>query len=200
MTDTGPAEFDQAPQDPQPQYEELESGRGHEANMRRAGIGWPPRRGLFGALVAIVAAAALLLLSVVFLLGRGGNGPLQTLQPDHQARQVALAYARSEATLQFAASWRMYATCYQQENPLNEWVALKESEANGASVAPPDTDYRVIAVTPAGGVDRVEVRVTAPTGRQLDYEVDVTEDQGREVVVDTGDLGHPISDCTRRGS
>lgn len=146
-----------------------------------------------------LAATALLALLALAGLGLTGNGPLQDLEPDHQAKAVARQYARATAELRFADAWSLYDACYQQVNPEGPWVALKESETRtlGASAAPADTRYDVVAVTTDSGSQRVQMRVTTADGRQLTYEVDVRNQNGREVVVDEGDIGHPMAnyDC-----
>jgi hypothetical protein len=185
MTDQTPPPFDPRDSRAQDAHPEVAfAGQAGYGRLRRR----PNRR-----LSVLVAGAAVLALlaSLLAFLGVTGNGPLQWLSPDYQARQTALGYARAAAALDYRTAWTYYAPCYQRLNPEAQWVALKEQEASGAGIAsaPTDTGYSVVSVRPDGPVKRVEVRVTTFDGRSLDYEVDVA----RGGIVDTGDVGHHVA-------
>ena len=162
----------------------------------------PPERRYLAAL--LVAAAMILGVFVLFVsgsLGRAGQGLSQLADPDGAAKGLALRSAQDVAELDFSSDWELYSPCYQQVNPKPEWVALKQSEANGQAKALPGTKYGVLAVERDGIYTRVEVQITEP-GRPTptQYEIDVRQYGGRWVLVDTGEFGHHIGDnCTQGG-
>jgi hypothetical protein len=159
-----------------------------------------PERRYLAALAAAVVILGVIVLFASGTLGRAGQGLHQLSDPDSAAKGLALRSAQDVAELDFSSAWELYSPCYQQVNPKTEWVALKQSEVNGAARPLPGTRYDVAAVEQDGIYTRVEVRISSPGRPATEYEIDVRQFNGRWVVVDTGQFGHPIGDyCTQGG-
>jgi hypothetical protein len=146
-------------------------------------------------LAAMVLLALALLVELVMVA-------VQLLDPGRPVRELALRDARAMLEHNDAQVWQDHSPCWQAHNPKAQWLHEQVVLRHGQEgQAPADTRYSVIAMRSDGVYKRVEVRVQLPAGYALtaDYEVDVRQYGGRWVVVDHGDLGHPIGDDCARG-